>query len=122
MPLSRAVCGKVKALVNTRRTEGLQQVGGAMQTGEEEFTALQLSFIRETPAGIYAGCGSQGGYFHRTSFRNSRAIFEERSRMYKEKEKLPILVASFCQHIYGQPLVKACLLPERCIVSFQPTC
>jgi len=68
---------EVKALVNTRRTEGLQQVGGAMQTGEEEFTALQLSFIRE---------------------------------MYKEKEKLPILVASFCQHIYGQPLVKAALL------------
>ncbi|OLQ03960.1 DNA helicase MCM8 [Symbiodinium microadriaticum] len=65
---------EVKALVNTRRAEGLQQVGGAMQTGEEEFTALQLSFIRE---------------------------------MYKEKEKLPILVASFCQHIYGQPLVKA---------------
>ena len=26
------------------------------------------------------------------------------------KEKLPVLVASFCQHIYGQHLVKAALL------------
>ncbi|CAE7318187.1 Mcm8 [Symbiodinium natans] len=68
---------EVKAVVNSRRAEGLNQVGGTAQAGEEDFTALQLSFIRE---------------------------------IYKEKEKLPMLVASFCQHIYGQPLVKAALL------------
>ena len=37
-------------------------------------------------------------------FGKSRCPFLHNS---KEKEKLPILVASFCQHIYGQPLVKA---------------
>ena len=35
-------------MVNSRRAEGLNQVGGTAQAGEEDFTALQLSFIRES--------------------------------------------------------------------------
>lgn len=67
---------EVKAVVNNRKLDSLFQSGVAAQ-GEDEFSPLQLSFIRE---------------------------------IYKEKEKLPVLVASFCQHIYGQHLVKAALL------------
>ena len=67
---------EVKAVVNNRRVDSLLQSGVAAQ-GEDDFSPLQLSFIRE---------------------------------IYKEKEKLPVLVASFCQHIYGQHLVKAALL------------
>ncbi|CAJ1387895.1 unnamed protein product [Effrenium voratum] len=60
---------EVKAVVNNRET--------SLQGNEEDFSQLQLSFVRE---------------------------------IYKEGEKLPVLVASFCQHIYGQHLVKAALL------------
>lgn len=61
---------EVKAVVNNRRDASGAAAG-------EEFTPLQLEFIRE---------------------------------IHKEKDKLPVLVASFCQHIYGQPLVKAAML------------
>ncbi|CAE8734041.1 unnamed protein product, partial [Polarella glacialis] len=64
---------EVKAVVNNRRKEALGGTGSL----EEDFTPLQLEFIRE---------------FHR------------------EKERLPVLVASFCRHIYGQHLVKAALI------------
>lgn len=66
---------EVKAVVNNRRADSLNRTGTAQC--EDEFSPLQLSFIRE---------------------------------IYKEHEKLPLLVASFCQHIYGQHLVKAALL------------
>eukprot|EP00931_Biecheleriopsis_adriatica_P083275 TRINITY_DN5684_c0_g1_i1.p1 TRINITY_DN5684_c0_g1~~TRINITY_DN5684_c0_g1_i1.p1 ORF type:complete len:839 (-),score=145.56 TRINITY_DN5684_c0_g1_i1:185-2668(-) len=64
---------EVKAVVNNRRSD---TTAGAASS-EEDFTPLQLSFIRE---------------------------------IHQEVERFPILVASFCQHIYGQSLVKAALL------------
>jgi len=65
---------EVKAVVNSRRSDGTKMSAGG---GEEDFSPLQLEFIREIHA---------------------------------EPERLPLLVASFCPHIYGQPLAKAALL------------